>query len=155
MKLTFILFSVRANFLLLKFLLRGHNWVHCAYRLIVYCYLEFKLHNLFHLNSFAKKKNPDGFLFFLKAFSWETNLRVTLGGFTVNSKVNFVPYIVYHFSYWNAVWRFRFHGCCHLYLLYSYCKSHVIMIISMLIQSCLLAVPQRLVVLLLLSLLKI
>ena len=35
------------------------------------------------------RKEPDGFLLFLKAFSWETNLWVTLDDFTVkNGKQN-------------------------------------------------------------------
>ena len=36
--------------------------------------------------SFAKKKQSDGFLLFLKAFSWETNLWVTLDAFTVKKR---------------------------------------------------------------------
>ena len=32
--------------------LRGHNWVHFAHRLLVYCYLEFKLRYLINLKLF-------------------------------------------------------------------------------------------------------
>ena len=61
---------------------------------IVYCYLEFKLHYLKNLKLFSSRvkelfepivlrKKGDGFLLFLKAFSWETDLWVTLGDFAV------------------------------------------------------------------------
>ena len=60
--------------------LRGYNWVHFAPRLYVglYCYLEFKLRYLKNLKLFlirVKEKKGDGFLLFLKAFSWETDKR--------------------------------------------------------------------------------
>ena len=67
----------------------------CSYA-IVYCYLEFKLryHENLQLFSIRVKesfepiilwKNVDGFLLFLKAFSWETDFWVTLGDFTVKN----------------------------------------------------------------------
>ena len=65
----------------------------------MYCYLEFKLCYLKNLKLFLvrvkelfepivlqkkrKKKKDDGFLLVLKAFSWEIDLSVTLGDFTV------------------------------------------------------------------------
>ena len=62
----------------------------------MYCYLEFKLRYLKNLKLFLirvkelfepivlqKKKKGDGFLLFLNVFSWETDLWVTLGDFTV------------------------------------------------------------------------
>ena len=36
-------------------ILRGHNWVHFAHRLLVYCYLEFKLHYPKNLKLFSIK----------------------------------------------------------------------------------------------------
>ena len=62
----------------------------------MYCYLEFKLRYLENLKLFsirvkelfesiALRKKVDGFLLFLKAFSWETDLWVTLGGFTITN----------------------------------------------------------------------
>ena len=61
-----------------QFLLRGHNWVHFAHGLLVYCYTEFKLRYLKNLNFFSirvkelfkpkfLRKKGDGFLLFLKA----------------------------------------------------------------------------------------
>ena len=63
---------------------------------IVYCFLEFKLSYLKNLKLFSIKskiiiwaynfaENGDGFLLFLKAFSWETDLWVTLGDFKVKN----------------------------------------------------------------------
>ena len=60
----------------------------------MYCHLEFKLRYLKNLKLFlirvkelfepiVFRKKGDGFLLFLKAFSWETDLWVTLGDFTV------------------------------------------------------------------------
>ena len=62
---------------------------------IVYCYIEFNLCSLNNLKLFSlgikelfepivlrNKKKGDRLLFFLKAFSWETDLWVTLGDFT-------------------------------------------------------------------------
>ena len=78
--------------------LRGHSWVHFAHKAIVYCYLEFKLRYLKKLKLFSirgkelfepiglREKKADGFLSFLKAFCWETDLWVTLGDFTVKKK---------------------------------------------------------------------
>ena len=80
--------------------LRGHNWVHFAHRLIVYSYLEFKLRCHRNLKLFSirvkelfepivlhtQKKKGDEFLLFLKAFSWETDLWVTLGDFGVKKR---------------------------------------------------------------------
>ena len=65
----------------------------CPYA-IVYCYPEFKLRYVKNLKLFlirikellepiVLRKKGDGFLLFLKAFSWETDLWVTLGDFTV------------------------------------------------------------------------
>ena len=73
--------------------LRGHNWVHFAH---LYCYPEFKLSYLKNLKLFSirikemlepivLRNKCDGFLLFLKAFSWETDLWVTLGDFTVKN----------------------------------------------------------------------
>ena len=75
-----------------SFNVRGHNWVHFAHRL-VYCYHEFKLRYLKNQKLFSirvkelfkpivLRKKGDGFLLFLKVFSWETDLSVTLGDFT-------------------------------------------------------------------------
>ena len=61
-----------------------------------YCYHEFKLcylknQKLFSirvkelLEPIVVRKKGDGFLLFLKAFSWETDLLVTLGDFTVKN----------------------------------------------------------------------
>ena len=61
---------------------------------MVYCYLEFKLCYLKNLKLFlirvkelfepiVLQRKVDGFLLFLKAFSWETDLWVTLGDFRV------------------------------------------------------------------------
>ena len=72
--------------------LRGHNWIHFAHRLLVYCYLDFKLRYLKSLKLFSisvkelfestvLRKKGDGFLLFLQAFSWETDLWVMLGDF--------------------------------------------------------------------------
>ena len=70
----------------------------------MYCYLEFKLSYLKNLKLFSirvkelfepivlqkkkkkKKKKRDRFLLFLKEFSWETYLWVTLDDFTVKKK---------------------------------------------------------------------
>ena len=60
----------------------------------MYCYLEFKLRYLKNLKLFSVRvkelfeptvfrKKGDGFLLFLEAFSWETDLWLTLGDFTV------------------------------------------------------------------------
>ena len=61
----------------------------------MYCYLEFKLRYLKNLKLFLirvkelfepivlRKKKATGLLVFLKAFSWETDLWVTLGDFKV------------------------------------------------------------------------
>ena len=68
----------------------------CPWAIIVYCYFEFKLryHRNMKLFSIRLKelfepivlrKKSDGFLLFLKAFSWETDLWVTLGVFTVKN----------------------------------------------------------------------
>ena len=67
---------------------------------MVYCYLEFKLRYLKNLKLFSirikelfapivcENKKGDGLLFCLKAFSWETDLWLTLSDFTVkNSKM--------------------------------------------------------------------
>ena len=63
----------------------------------MYCYLEFKLRYLKNLKLFSvrvkelfepinlRKKKGDGFLLFLKAFSWETDITVTLGDFVVKN----------------------------------------------------------------------
>ena len=63
----------------------------------VFCYIEFKLcymntQKLFSIRVkelfepiVLRGKKADGFLLFLKAFSWETDLRVTLGDFTVKN----------------------------------------------------------------------
>ena len=69
------------------------------------CYFEFKLRYLKNLKLFSIRvkelfeptvlqktnkqtnKQTDRFLLFLKAFSWETNLWVTLGDFTVKRKI--------------------------------------------------------------------
>ena len=76
--------------------------MHFAHRLLVYCYIEFKLRYLKNLKLFSirvkdlfepivlqkkkkKKKKGDGVLLFLKAFSWETDLWVTLGDFMVKN----------------------------------------------------------------------
>ena len=58
----------------------------------MYCYLEFKLRYL-KKKSFGKesfefivlRRKEDGFLLSLEAFSWETDLSVTLGDFTVKT----------------------------------------------------------------------
>ena len=63
---------------------------------MVYCYTEFKLRYLKNLKLFSirvkelfepivLRKKGDGLLLFLKAFSWETDLWVTLGDFTVKN----------------------------------------------------------------------
>ena len=62
----------------------------------MYCYFEFKLCYLKNLKLFSIRveelyepivlqKKADGFLLFLKAFSWETDLWVALGDFTVKN----------------------------------------------------------------------
>ena len=69
----------------------------CAFcpQAIVYCYLEFKLGYLKNVKLFlirvkelfepiVLRKKGNGFLLFLKAFSWEIDLWVTLGDFMVN-----------------------------------------------------------------------
>ena len=74
----------------------------CPYA-IVYCYPEFKLRYLRNLKVFSirvkelfqpivlrkkqtnKQTKNDGFLLFLKVFSSETNLLVTLGDFTLKN----------------------------------------------------------------------
>ena len=65
----------------------------------MYFYIEFKLRYLKNLELFlirvkelfepiVLRKKADGFLLFLKAFSWEIDLSVTLGDFTVkNAKI--------------------------------------------------------------------
>ena len=65
---------------------------------MVYCYREFKLRYLKNLKLFSirvkelfepivlRKKKATGFLLFLKAFSSETDLRLTLGDFTVKRR---------------------------------------------------------------------
>ena len=68
----------------------------CPYA-IVYCYLEYKLRYLKNLKLFSirvkelfepivlPKKKGDGFLLFLKAFSWEIDFWVKLGDFAVKN----------------------------------------------------------------------
>ena len=67
--------------------LRGHNWVH---------YPEFKLRYLKNQKLFSIRvkelfeptvlhRKADGFLLVFKAFSWEPDLWVTLGDFTVKN----------------------------------------------------------------------
>ena len=63
----------------------------------MYCYLEFKLRYLKNLKLFSSRvkelfepivlrRKGDGFLLFLKAFSSETILKVTLGDFAVKKR---------------------------------------------------------------------
>ena len=67
----------------------------CPYA-IVYCYLEFKLSNLKLFSITIKELHEpvvlwnkgDGFVLFLKAFSWQTDLWVTLGYFVVKNPQN-------------------------------------------------------------------
>ena len=68
--------------------------MHIAHRQKVFCFIEFKLS---YPKSLKKKsiwvkelfepivmpKKGDGFLLFLKAFSWETDLWITFGGFAL------------------------------------------------------------------------
>ena len=65
--------------------------------MIVYCYLKFKLLCPKNLKLFpirkkemfeliVLRKETEGFLLFLKALSWETDLWVTLRDFTVKKK---------------------------------------------------------------------
>ena len=77
-------------------LLRGHNWVHSAHLAIVYCYTDFKLCYPKNLKSFLIRVKEllepiflqtkvVAFLLFLKSFSLETDLWVTLGDFAVKN----------------------------------------------------------------------
>ena len=97
----------------------------CPIGYIVYCYHEFKLRYLKNQKLFSirvkkllepivlwkknknknKNKKGDGFLLFLKAFSWETNLWVTLGDFTVkNAKLGKEICISWKSKSWNEMW---------------------------------------------------
>ena len=72
---------------------RGHNWVSFSHRPQCTFTMELKLRYLKNLKLFSTgiylikpillRKKGKGFLLFLKTFSWETNLLVTLGDFTV------------------------------------------------------------------------
>ena len=75
----------------------SHLGAFCPYA-IVYCYLKFKLRYLKNLTLLSirvkelfkpivLRKKADGFLLFLKAFSWETDLWVTVGNFTIKTKI--------------------------------------------------------------------
>ena len=81
-------------------LFKGSQLGAFAHRRLVYCYHEFKLRCLKNQKLFSirvkelfepivlqkkKKKKGDGFSLFLNAFSWETNVWVTLGDFTVKN----------------------------------------------------------------------
>ena len=78
-----------------SFIRGSHLGAFCPYA-IVYWYLEFKLRSLKNLKLFSirvkelfepivLRRKGDGFLLLLKAFSWETDLWVTLGDFTVKN----------------------------------------------------------------------
>ena len=72
--------------------LRGHNWMHLVIGHSVTdtnCYLEFKLRYLKNLKLFSirvKELFEPIVLLFSKAFSWETDLWVTLGDFIVKTQ---------------------------------------------------------------------
>ena len=80
----------------LEILLRGRNWVHFVHRLWCTVTMNSNFAILKNLKLFSIRvkelfepivlwKKGDGFLLFLKAFSWETDLWVTLGDFTVKN----------------------------------------------------------------------
>ena len=105
----------------------------CPYAL-VYCYLEFKLRYHKNLKSFSIRvkeffqpivlpKTGDGCLLFLKAFSWETDLWVSLGNFTVKKKKNIGKenlYLTENRLSWNEM-------CCaadnHNYICHTCAKA--------------------------------
>ena len=77
--------------------LRDHNWVHFTRRLLCTVILNSnfailkKPEIVFNKSkriiwAYSFMKRGDGFLLFLKAFSWETDLWVTLGDFAVKQR---------------------------------------------------------------------
>ena len=86
------------NMALIEYMDKGSQLGAFFPKAIVYCYLEFKLHCLKNLKLFsirvkglfepiALRNKADRFLLFLKAFSWESNLRVTLDDFGKKHKI--------------------------------------------------------------------
>ena len=84
-------FSVCWIILLFEVCLRGHNWVHFSHRpqctvTMNWNFTILKPEIVFNWNIFEPIvlwKKGKGFLLFLKAFSWKTDLLVTLCDFTV------------------------------------------------------------------------
>ena len=83
--------------------LRGHNWLHFPIGpsvLLPWIQTIFKILTLFSIRVkksvwvYSLRKKGDGFLLFFKAFSWETDLWVTLRDFTVkNAKLEMEIFI--------------------------------------------------------------